>query len=106
MLYYVRHLMMNGWDLKYTFPPIVTILVLFSYSVGSIPTPEGFTGSVSASSDDFEMIESNGRPPTPKLNEAGFEQRHHLDRTTPAVGKSSKPTVVYIVIKFYVTRRF
>ncbi len=57
------------------------------YSIGRIPTPDGFKGSVSATSDEFEPIEANGRPPTPELKEVGIEQRHHLQRTTPAVGK-------------------
>ncbi|XP_038054379.1 nuclear protein MDM1-like isoform X2 [Patiria miniata] len=55
-------------------------------SIGSIPTPEGYKGSVTPSSDEVDTIEEQGRLPTPRLREEGLSKRHHLDRTTPATG--------------------
>ncbi|XP_022098856.1 nuclear protein MDM1-like [Acanthaster planci] len=55
-------------------------------SIGSIPTPEGYRGSATPSSDEVETIDEQGRLPTPRLREEGLSKRHHLDRTTPATG--------------------
>ncbi|XP_071810436.1 nuclear protein MDM1-like isoform X2 [Asterias amurensis] len=55
-------------------------------SIGSIPTPEGYKGSVTPSSDEVDLIEEQGRLPTPRLRDEGVSKRHHLDRTTPATG--------------------
>ena len=63
-----------------------TCFVTFCYSIGSIPTPEGYKGSVTPSSDEVETIDEQGRLPTPRLRDEGVSKRHHLDLTTPATG--------------------
>lgn len=55
-------------------------------SYGSIPTPDGYRGSVSDTSEDASVLSEEGRLPTPRLETGGQRQRHHLDKTTPASG--------------------
>ncbi|PIK40273.1 putative nuclear protein MDM1-like isoform X6, partial [Apostichopus japonicus] len=57
-----------------------------SSSYGSIPTPDGYRGSVSDTSEDASVLSEEGRLPTPRLETGGQRQRHHLDKTTPASG--------------------